>query len=60
MSTVTLWLLISIGQNSSAGSPHQVVERFATKQECVRVAEILRGGSQRTNVQCIEATVVRP
>ena len=57
MHTVTLWLLISLGQVSYAGSPHQVVERFATQQECLRVAAILRSGSQRTAVQCVEATI---
>lgn len=58
MTTITVWLLMSIGTSNYAGSPHMVVERFATEQECVRVAAILRSGTLRQPVQCIQATVL--
>ena len=60
MQTITVWLLMSLGSSYSAGSPHMVVERFATKEECVRVSEILRGESRsmRNPVQCIQATIL--
>ena len=58
MSTVTVWLLISIGSSNYAGHPHSVVERFASMQDCVRIAAALNDGVSRPHVQCLAATVL--
>ena len=57
MPTVTLWLLIGIGANYR---PHVVLERFATKAECERIAAALLGPENRPPLLCIQATVARP
>lgn len=62
MFTIKLWLLISVGQLSYAGHPTQVVERFATAQECQRIAQIIRGAGSshgEARVICVEATIAR-
>lgn len=63
MTTITVWLLISIGYNgSNAGyaQPTLVVERFATVQECQRVAKVIVDSSYGgARLQCVQATVAR-
>ena len=61
MNTVVLWLLVSVG---TMDSPTQVVERFATMQECSRVQQLISNsdhdrGFRVSTVRCIQATVVR-
>lgn len=63
MITVTLWLLIHIGEAGGNGSSTtHVVERFASQQECSRVLNLIRGGveSRVPRLRCIESTVVKP
>jgi hypothetical protein len=63
MTTITIWLLLSIGlSDSRAASPTQVVERFATVQACEFVANSIREARtvDRAVVRCIQATVVKP
>lgn len=63
MKTVLIWLLISVGEAGGNGSSAtSVVERFATGDECSRVAALIRNGHQgRTpKLHCIEATVLKP
>lgn len=60
MKTITIWLLISLGSNVNTNSrPTQVVERFATVQECQRIVEVLSGWGRNGMHQCVQATVVR-
>lgn len=54
MKTALLWLLITYGYNSSP----IVVERFATVEECNRVAQVLKGDRSYPVARCVEATVV--
>ncbi len=62
MTTITVWLLISVGSDNYAGSPVQVVERFAHARDCESVA--LAARESRRNaipvLRCIQATVVKP
>lgn len=62
MTTVTLWLLMSIGYDhySAGNQPTSVVERFATLQECERVREAARVRTMGNPLlRCVQATVVR-
>jgi hypothetical protein len=60
MITITLWLLVSVGAyNGSTSTPTQVVEKFTSQAECMRLANILAGRQARPAVMCIEATVVK-
>lgn len=60
MNTVVIWLLISVGTTwSRGGTPTTTVERFATWQECERVAEVIRKDKQSAPMlHCIEARVI--
>lgn len=63
MKTITLWLLISIGEAGGNGlSTTAVVERFAAADECSRVLKAIHDAvTLRTpRLLCIEAAVVRP
>jgi hypothetical protein len=63
MTTITVWLLLSIGlSDNKAASPTQVVERFATVQACEFVADMVRESRtmNKAVVRCVQATVVRP
>lgn len=62
MTTVTLWLLVSVGAHIGymGGAPTQVVERFATQEECVRVARSIYEPTQKARLQCVEAKVAKP
>jgi hypothetical protein len=66
ITTITLWLLINIGgKYGYSAQQTAVVERFATAQECERVASILRESSAKVSeraaiLQCVQATVVKP
>lgn len=63
MTTVTLWLLISLGRSSTKdyATPTVTVERFVSSQECERVRQVidnsLSWGSPA--LRCIQATVAR-
>lgn len=61
MTTVTLWLLVSLPINSSGhyATPTSIVERFTSAAECNRVAEIMRLSSTVPKLQCIQATIVK-
>lgn len=56
MTTVTIWLLISLGNSNKQ---FVVIERFADMVECQRVASVIRG-DYRPTVQCVQARVVKP
>lgn len=62
MSTVTLWLLVSLGASTyQQPKPYVAVERFATAEECMRVATVLHGdGFNRPPLKCVQATVYKP
>jgi hypothetical protein len=66
MGTMTLWLLIAFGRgytySAGASTPGAVVvERFATLEECQRVARIISNHDNGPNMlRCIQATVVKP
>lgn len=64
MTTITLWLLVSIGTTryGHPNTPTMVVERFATAQECERVRNWMAPGKHTGEpaLGCIEAKVVRP
>lgn len=61
MNTVLIWLLVSVG---SSRTPTQVVERFATVEDCEVVAKAAREGKAwgygEAQLQCIKARVARP
>jgi hypothetical protein len=61
--TTTLWLLISVGfgWNGAGSTPTSVVERFITREECVRVATDLLNlyESGKPRLRCVEAKVAR-
>ena len=68
MTTITLWLLMSApvgyaySHGASAAAP-AVLERFATKPECQRVAEVLTSfqrGNAAPVVFCIQTTTLKP
>lgn len=68
MNTITLWLLVSIG-NGGVGnnaSTTALVERFAVADECMRVREILVSQRKtlifagKPDLYCIEAKVYKP
>lgn len=60
MNTVLIWLLVSLPTPSrQAQDAVNVVERFATVQECQRVENIIRDSvKQQLKLRCIQATVV--
>jgi hypothetical protein len=63
MTTVTLWLLVSLGWNTLGAPPTTVVERFATAQECSRVMDVLNSsidGKRHPMLLCVQAAVVKP
>ena len=62
MNTLTLWLLVSLGATSyQQPKPYVTIERFATAEECMRVAAVLHGdGVNRPPLQCVQATVYKP
>lgn len=63
MTTVTLWLLISVGAgyNGTGALPTQLIERFATRDDCLHVANDLLGmyESGKPRLRCVEAKVAR-
>ena len=60
MTTLTLWLLVSLGMDHHQNRrPVVVVERFATVEECQRVKKVLSEDNYHTGVmRCVQATVV--
>jgi hypothetical protein len=56
MTTVTLWLLITVGYQTGHLS---VLERFTTAEECARVQAVIRSTFDRPGLRCIQATVVK-
>jgi hypothetical protein len=61
MSTITVWLLVSLGSLYGAGRPFITVERFATAVECERVAQVLRSsnGGYTPGLQCVQAAIAK-
>lgn len=57
MTTITLWLLVSIGHATRPET--SVVERFASAAECQRVLLLIRQTSAPA-LRCIEATIAKP
>jgi len=70
IATITLWLLVSVGYeqttNQNSGRSTQIVERFASKDECDRVLKILRDvrfsprNDPTNSLLCVQATVYKP
>lgn len=57
LSTMTIWLLVSAGFYGEHGT--QVVERFATGEECQRVLLLIREATTRpATLRCIRAAVL--
>lgn len=59
MTTITLWLLVSVGNGRV---PTVTVERFTNPQACQAVADAIREDQtiNRADLRCIQATVVKP
>ena len=57
MTSVTLWLLVSLTSGTYAGTPNQVVERFLTLEHCQQVATVINARTVKVPVQCIQATI---
>lgn len=61
MTTITVWLLISLSSRAYNQRPVTLVERFATVEECQRVQELVKNYPEATGItRCIQATVVKP
>lgn len=63
MTTVTLWLLVSIGgYGYREAFPSVTVAQFATVQECERVQRVIQSSNEFTRpmLRCIQAAVVKP
>lgn len=66
MNTITLWLLISIGNGgiSSNATTTATIERFTTSAECQRIATGIRDSHSawaiKPDLQCLEAKVYKP
>jgi len=59
MTTVTLWLLVSLGFDAYRNSSSTiVVERFAAVEECQRVNKVLSAATNSSPLRCVQATVV--
>jgi hypothetical protein len=59
MTTLTVWLLVSLGNTSYQQSrPTVTIERFATLEECQRVRKVI-DGNLRPQMMCVQATVAR-
>lgn len=61
MTTITLWLLVSISDAAHNRGTAVVIGTFSTQQHCINVREPVKrlaGGS--ANAECIQATVVKP
>lgn len=59
MTTITLWILVSIGQPVGYGAhATAVIDRFANKFDCDRVMYQM-GDPKDFRHRCIEAKVVR-
>jgi len=57
ITTVTLWLLISVGKYERFNTA--IVERFATVGECERVRKLVDETTSRPPaMRCIQATIV--
>lgn len=63
--TITLWLLISIGSSHPYGFSSSVVERFKTQSECMKVANAVYAESTKRKtlyspaLMCVQAEVVK-
>lgn len=62
MTTVLVWLLISMGNTDShTARPTMVIERFATREDCIKVMEFLNGKpdrySSRNMHTCVDANI---
>lgn len=60
MTTAILWLLISISDGSRNRGDVQVLERFATQQDCFNVKAPIERSSNSVILMCQEARVVKP
>lgn len=62
MNTVLIWLLVSVGHNWSHAIGTEVVERFATVQDCEATAAAIREAREQGKpmLRCIQARVYRP
>lgn len=62
MNTVLIWLLVSVGHNWSHAIGTEVVERFATAQDCEAAAGAIRDAREHGKpvLRCVQARVVRP
>ena len=60
MTTITLWLLVSVGVQWASGHPTQLIERFATPQDCQKtVDQIMASYPSKPRLVCIEARVLK-
>lgn len=60
MSTVTVyvWILLASYVNGHGGNPI-VIDNIATKAECQRVAQVLKGTTYGTELQCVQVMKAR-
>jgi hypothetical protein len=54
-------MLVSLGWDAGNSSvPATLIERFATREECVRVQEVMLASRRSQALQCIQARVAKP
>jgi len=63
MSTITLWLLFSMGYPGAGGDPSALLERFTSASDCEAVRKRMddvSGKYTKPLTACIEAKVYKP
>lgn len=62
MTTIIVWLLVSVGHNWSHAIPTNVVERFPTAEDCEATAVAIRDARElgKPILRCVQARVVKP
>jgi hypothetical protein len=63
MTTITVWLLVSLASSYHGATPVQSVAMFATEPECSRVATLVNanrtGMASAPLAMCIQTTIVK-
>lgn len=58
MNTVVVWLLISVGSHGGEVSrPGNLIERFATRDDCIRVMDHLNTNHLNRVHTCVDARI---
>lgn len=59
MSTVTVWLLLSVGFRVGYPAPTVLIERFLSRVQCEQTKAAVESAYRGTGLLCVEATVIR-